>query len=73
MRINKSLPGSTDPAFPVNPGATTGWEAGMTLRDWFAGQVAANVANKQGYAMHAGNVAAMAYEIADAMLEMRAK
>ncbi|MDX0180881.1 hypothetical protein GOC16_08455 [Sinorhizobium meliloti] len=57
------------PAFPVM------WEfaeneTGMSLRDWFAGQALAGL-----YASHDGstreNMAAEAYDIADAMIEAR--
>lgn len=42
---------------------------GMTLRDWFAGQVISDV-----FEMHHRNEAArMAYELADAMLAARSK
>lgn len=56
------------PAFPVSiPGCgDNGWH-GMTLRDWFAGQVLAG-----GITMGPEGAAKFAYEIADAMLAQRA-
>ena len=56
-------------------GIMEGWR-GMSLRDWFAGQVAARMIglceNDDG-SWDAGNVAAGAYMLADAMLAERAK
>jgi hypothetical protein len=63
------------PAFPhsidTHPHPQTVQGAGMTLRDWFAGQALANA-----YTHDAGspdNVAKWAYQIADAMIEARSK
>jgi hypothetical protein len=41
---------------------------GMTLRDWFAGQV---LASAKGDGGHVDDMAAYAYRIADAMIEAR--
>ena len=52
-------------------------EMGMTLRDWFAGQVVGDVFRRQLRVQNseddtfAGQVALTAYEIADAMLVER--
>lgn len=47
-------------------------EAGMTLRDYFAGQALAAMANWAGSTcIDEGDIAARAYAIADAMLKAR--
>lgn len=65
------------PAFPctgegyANPYYT---QYGMTLRDWFAGQVANGMAafsGTQGAGYGPGDIAIRSYDIADAMLEVR--
>lgn len=52
-------------------------EAGMTLRDWFAGQALAAIATTEwhGYSIHItpNTIAKAAYDYADAMLKERAK
>ena len=66
-----------DFAFPRTPvlesTATVGvWEhgqEGMTLRDWFAGQALGSLS----MASDLKTVAEIAYQVADAMLEQRAK
>lgn len=53
-----------------------GAEAGMSLRDWFAGQIANGMAAHSGAAgsyFGPGDIAARSYEVADAMLAERAK
>jgi hypothetical protein len=61
------------PAFPnITPDMNVDGGPGMTLRDWFAGQVLALVLSQDGSRI-AGKLAANAYEIADAMLTERAK
>jgi hypothetical protein len=50
------------PAFPDDR-----WQAGMTLRDYFA----AAAINEVGWNNDINNSAAMAYKIADAMLKAR--
>lgn len=50
--------------------------SGMTLRDWFAGQVANGMAAHSGTSgayYGPGDIAARAYEVADAMLAEREK
>lgn len=50
-----------------------GWacaSGGMTLRDWFAGQAAANMVNDDGWGTVA-NIAKHAYDLADALLSAR--
>lgn len=68
------------PAFPISiPGCGDNGAGGMTLRDWFAGQVLAQIIcmyaadNKAGIgAEHLPrNCAAHAYRVADAMLAER--
>jgi hypothetical protein len=62
------------PAHPVCTGNPDHWQKGMSLRDWFAGQVIAGLysngniqpSEPQGYVR-------AAYEIADAMIAERAK
>lgn len=46
---------------------------GMSLRDWFAGQVLAGIMSARSYTDVAEWVPARAYEIADAMLAERSK
>jgi hypothetical protein len=50
-------------------------EDGMSLRDWFAGQVVAGVVTQEHitHGFSPAGVACVAYEIADAMLKERAK
>jgi hypothetical protein len=64
------------PAFPARPheqlggGIITATNDGMTLRDWFAGQVlSGNLGNP--FASPADTISKRAYEIADAMIEAR--
>lgn len=60
-------------AFPMGNPEQGGYD-GMTLRDWFAGQVAAGMAAYSGTAGAAygpWDIATRSYEIADAMLEAR--
>lgn len=76
------------PAFPISiPGCgDNGWQ-GMTLRDWFAGQIAPTL-NPRAFSDYqltawfgkhrtgitdAEMIAAASYEIADAMLARRSK
>lgn len=68
------------PAFPLAPRDLYGEvQPGMTLRDWFAGQIAvafvAEIAKERTMAMkrQAAEVAEAAYQLADAMLEEREK
>jgi len=49
-------------------GETMNGDAGMTLRDWFAGQALAGFEYQM---MQAKHIASSAYELADAMLEVR--
>ena len=43
---------------------------GLTIRDWFAGQAAANMVNDDGWGTVA-NIAKHAYDLADALLAAR--
>lgn len=66
------------PAFPLHPGINPDWvdcrSTGMSLRDYFAGQIIAGRMNK-GFAtsVDADVCARVAYQIADAMLAEREK
>jgi hypothetical protein len=62
-------------AFPVYTGNSEHWEMGMTLRDYFAGQAliglcSSEVSNPWGIGFDPSE---RSYEIADRMLEERAK
>jgi len=61
-------------AFPC-PDEGQGWgSAGMSLRDWFAGQIAAGMAAHSGTAgisYGPGEIAGRSYEVADALLKAR--
>lgn len=58
------------PAFPIETTATP-YAEGMTLRDWFAGQVAGALVRRAGWPDDWERIAPVSYEIADAMLEAR--
>lgn len=57
-------------AFPSADGPFGGWNRGMTLRDWFAGQALAGLAASP-MDMPAEAYGLTAYAIADAMLAAR--
>jgi hypothetical protein len=59
------------PAFPILKTDTHDTWPGMTLRDWFAGQVIASVKGWHPADRRGKSSAVIAYEIADAMLEAR--
>jgi len=62
--------------FGGNRDLAPGEEPGMTLRDWFAGQVLPGVVHArtiEGLDMTQESIAQECYEIADAMLTERAK
>lgn len=51
-------------------------ETGMTLRDWFAGQIAGGMAafsGTAGLSYGPGEIAGRAYQIADAMVSARSR
>jgi hypothetical protein len=63
------------PAFPSEQGYTPehgwnqSWEPGMSLRDYFAGQMLAGmISENEWYAQSATTVAMRAYQLADAMI-----
>jgi hypothetical protein len=58
------------PAFPSED--ANNWYIGMSLRDYFAGQAITWVGNTVDYST-ADQLAAMAYNVADALLRERAK
>jgi hypothetical protein len=67
-----------EPAFPqavpFDQDGSTDYYPGMTLRDYFAGQVVSVYLNKHpADRMTPENCAAAAYRVADAMLEAREK
>lgn len=66
-------PNDGGPAFPTQDGPLSNGKPGMTLRDWFAGQVLQGLASDGDYFWsHSTNVVAGAYyEIADAMIRAR--
>jgi hypothetical protein len=63
------------PAFPVaedhKVADSLPWTAGMTLRDWFAGQALAGVLADGTVDLPADRLATTAFGIADAMLKAR--
>ncbi|MBN9535052.1 MAG: hypothetical protein J0H10_17055 [Alphaproteobacteria bacterium] len=64
------------PAFPHQDSGNTGLRPGMTLRDWFAGQIAAGMAafsGTSGISYGPDDIAGRAYQISDALLAHRAK
>ena len=60
-------------AFPIAiPAGCEGYEDGMTLRDWFAGQALAGITGDPSVEdMDQNEIAKAAYIYADAMLEAR--
>lgn len=65
------------PAFPAPVEPKTDWTlqdvtSGMSLRDWFAGQALAGAVQHQPCQPAANGMAQRAYELADAMLAVRA-
>ena len=58
------------PAFPANHFDLAPDETGMTLRDWFAGKAMQGCLATEGWAS-ASDIAAGAYDMADAMLKAR--
>jgi hypothetical protein len=59
-------------AFPIAiPAGCEGWEDGMTLRDYFAGQALVALINKNNNPVPQEFIAGRAYAYADAMLEAR--
>lgn len=59
-------------AFPVIYGDGAGFSEGMTLRDYFAGQALAGLVGSAAVA-NGEDVADVAYQLADAMLQERKK
>ena len=63
----------SDPAFPTGNNEQGG-QAGMTLRDWFAGQALAGImANPSVVEVPDGRVYQAAYRHADGMIAQRAE
>lgn len=66
-----------DKSGPAFPRTVQGWNGnltaydGMTLRDWFAGQVIASVKGWHPVDKVGKSAAVIAYEIADEMIEAR--
>ena len=73
MKVILDMPGG--PAFPISiPGYCDNGCGGMSLRDWFAGQVAATMISKSEARDGTWDPIAAAlacYDMADAMLEAR--
>lgn len=68
------MPNDGVSAFPVAWPGDAPPDPGMTLRDWFAGQIAAGMAAHSGtagisYGPH--DIAGRSYQVADAMLKAR--
>lgn len=65
------------PAFPIAVPSEFQWaDSGMTLRDWFAGQILTGYLRDYKVSIHPDNaetIASNAYQLADAMLAERAK
>lgn len=63
------------PAYGTPAGVTVVYgQRGMSLRDWFAGQIAFGMAahsGTQGLTFGPGEIATRSYEVADAMLKAR--
>ena len=53
------------------PAIPTGTNYGMTLRDWFAGQVLAGIIAHSGEIISFQRIAEYAYKQADAMISVR--
>ncbi|MEQ8822779.1 MAG: hypothetical protein RIC14_00215 [Filomicrobium sp.] len=64
-----------EPAFPLAVAPEFQWASeGMSLRDWFAGQILAGNATYLANLANTGDptrIAAVAYDVADAMLKRR--
>ena len=61
-------------AFPRDDGRDLQIQRGMSLRDWFAGQIAGGMAahsGTMGTPFGPGDIAQRSYEVADAMLAAR--
>ena len=58
-------------AFPVAIGQTAADMKGMSLRDWFAGQVMVGLLANPAFECHYEEVAQMAYRQANEMMEAR--
>ena len=61
-------------AFPIPDEGQGYGSTGMSLRDWFAGQIAAGMAAHSGTAGGSygpGEIAGRSYEVADALLKAR--
>lgn len=63
--------GAAFPFAATNPSNVKLQSAGMSLRDWFAGQALANPLTFPSAQSDAYDIAAWAYAVADAMLEER--
>lgn len=58
-------------AFPVAIGQTAADMKGMSLRDWFAGQVVVGLLANPGFESRYKKVAQMAYKQANELMEVR--
>jgi hypothetical protein len=70
-----TAPNDGGPAFPLAHPAEAEKETGMSLRDWFAGQLVSGIALNcgDGCGGYMRQRAEVAYQLADAMLAARAK
>lgn len=61
-------------AFPILDPNGSFWNPGMTLRDYFAGQVLTGLlANQHTYSDSKSDIVGRCYEVADSMLKERMK
>ena len=63
--------GYNEPAFPRTDGRHSGEQAGMSIRDYFAGQALAGICADPSLAMTKDKIAEWSYSVADAMLLAR--
>ena len=65
--------GDGGPAFPVANGPDTGWDDGMSLRDYFAAKAMQGILSSDAEGVDFVYIASSAYRLADAMIAERKK